>query len=81
MATLIDLARTPVRELNQALHAPEAASWRVLNPAARTPWPAGSGRISPSTSKVTSATTAAGMNQRATVTVHGNAWRPESPRT
>ena len=32
MATLIDLAATPVRELNQALHASEAASWRVLNP-------------------------------------------------
>lgn len=58
MATLIDLAETPVRDLNQALHEAPVTSWRVLNPAVRTPSPAASVTTSPSTSRGTSATTA-----------------------
>ncbi|GGN21053.1 glutamate synthase [Streptomyces fuscichromogenes] len=75
MATLIDLATTPVRELNAALHAPdaEAGAWRVLNPRGAHAVACGirddlgvdiEGHVG---------YYCAGMNQRATVTVHGNA--------
>jgi glutamate synthase domain-containing protein 3 len=77
MATVIDLARTPVRDLNQALHrAPHpapAASWRVLNP--RGAHAVACGIRENLTVDVVGHVGyyCAGMNQHATVTVHGNA--------
>ncbi|MER6266655.1 glutamate synthase [Streptomyces sp900105755] len=73
MATLIDLAATSVRELNQALHAPEATSWRVLNP--RGAHAVGCGIREDLVVDIEGHVGyyCAGMNQRATVTVHGNA--------
>ncbi|MDH6484366.1 glutamate synthase [Streptomyces sp. SAI-127] len=73
MATLIDLARTPVRELNQALHAPEAASWRVLNPRGAHAVACGVREDLAVDIEGHVGYYCAGMNQRATVTVHGNA--------
>jgi glutamate synthase domain-containing protein 3 len=73
MATLIDLARTPVRELNQALHAPEAASWRVLNPRGAHAVACGIREDLAVDIEGHVGYYCAGMNQRATVTVHGNA--------
>jgi glutamate synthase domain-containing protein 3 len=73
MATLIDLAETPVRELNQALHTGPATSWRVLNP--RGAHAVACGIREDATVDVEGHVGyyCAGMNQRATVTVHGNA--------
>ncbi|MFJ2901164.1 glutamate synthase [Streptomyces sp. NPDC087212] len=73
MATLIDLAKTPVRELNQALHTPDATSWRVLNP--RGAHAVACGIRDDLTIDIDGHVGyyCAGMNQRATVTVHGNA--------
>ena len=73
MATLIDLARTPVRELNQALHAPEATSWRILNPRGAHAVACGIREDLAVDIEGHVGYYCAGMNQRATVTVHGNA--------
>ncbi|MEU9456875.1 glutamate synthase [Streptomyces sp. NPDC048277] len=73
MATLIDLATTPVRELNQALHAPDADEWRVVNP--RGAHAVACGVRDNLTVDIEGHVGyyCAGMNQHATVTVHGNA--------
>ncbi|MFE9445388.1 glutamate synthase [Streptomyces sp. NPDC006602] len=73
MATLIDLAKTPVRELNRALHAPEAGAWRVANP--RGAHAVACGIRENLTVDIDGHVGyyCAGMNQHATVTVHGNA--------
>ncbi|MEU9413173.1 glutamate synthase [Streptomyces sp. NPDC048281] len=73
MATLIDLATTPVRELNGALHAAGADDWRVLNP--RGAHAVACGIREPLTVDIEGHVGyyCAGMNQHATVTVHGNA--------
>ncbi|MDN3027495.1 glutamate synthase [Streptomyces sp. S.PB5] len=73
MATLIDLATTPVRELNQALHAPEATAWRVLNPRGAHAVACGIREDLAVDIEGHVGYYCAGMNQRATVTVHGNA--------
>jgi len=73
MATLIDLAETPVRELNQALHAPEVTSWRVLNPRGAHAVACGIREDLAVDIEGHVGYYCAGMNQRATVTVHGNA--------
>jgi len=73
MATLIDLAQTPVRELNQALHAPEATAWRVLNPRGAHAVACGIREDLAVAIEGHVGYYCAGMNQRATVTVHGNA--------
>ncbi|UIX31933.1 glutamate synthase [Streptomyces sp. GQFP] len=74
MATLIDLAESPVRELNQALHSPGGVDvWRVVNP--RGAHAVACGIREELTVDVEGHVGyyCAGMNQRATVTVHGNA--------
>ncbi|MEU6374979.1 glutamate synthase [Streptomyces sp. NPDC046909] len=73
MATLIDLAETSVRDLNQALHKAPAAAWRVLNP--RGAHAVACGIRENLTVDVDGHVGyyCAGMNQQATVTVHGNA--------
>ncbi|MFF4362921.1 glutamate synthase [Streptomyces sp. NPDC001351] len=73
MATLIDLAETPVRELNQALHDPEVTSWRVLNPRGAHAVACGIRDDLAVDIEGHVGYYCAGMNQRATVTVHGNA--------
>ncbi|MFI1030321.1 glutamate synthase [Streptomyces sp. NPDC020951] len=73
MATLIDLAETPVRELNQALHAPDATSWRVLNPHGAHAVACGIREDHTVDIEGHVGYYCAGMNQYATVTVHGNA--------
>src|SRR5919107_265865 len=70
----VDLAVTPLRELNRRLHAPEPAPrWRVVNPSGAHAVAVGidaeievevGGHVG---------YYCAGMNQRATVRVHGNA--------
>jgi methylamine---glutamate N-methyltransferase subunit B len=76
-ATVVDLGSSSVRDLNQALHAPDAAlraaHWRVLNPR-------GAHSVACGLTEDLSVDIdghvgyyCAGMNQRATVTVHGNA--------
>lgn len=73
MATLIDLAETPVRDLNQALHEAPVTSWRVLNP--RGAHAVACGIRDNFTVDIEGHVGyyCAGMNQQATVTVHGNA--------
>ncbi|MGW0947823.1 GltB/FmdC/FwdC-like GXGXG domain-containing protein [Streptomyces sp. NPDC002623] len=73
MATLIDLAETPVRELNQALHGPDATSWRVLNPRGAHAVACGIREDHTVDIEGHVGYYCAGMNQHATVTVHGNA--------
>ncbi|NNN30046.1 glutamate synthase [Streptomyces sp. S3(2020)] len=73
MATLIDLAATPVRELNQALHEAPAAAWRVLNPRGAHAVACGIRENLTVDIEGHVGYYCAGMNQRATVTVHGNA--------
>jgi glutamate synthase domain-containing protein 3 len=75
MATLIDLAETPVRELNHALHAPssDATSWRVLNPRGAHAVACGIRENLTVDVEGHVGYYCAGMNQRATVTIHGNA--------
>lgn len=74
MATLIDLAKSPVRELNQALHAPGGADvWRVLNPRGAHAVACGIREDLAVDIEGHVGYYCAGMNQRATVTVHGNA--------
>jgi len=72
----IDLATTPLRELNAALHrlAPDGGEvWRVLNP--RGQHAVAAGIDTPVTVEVDGHVGyyCAGMNKRATVRVHGNA--------
>ena len=69
-----DLAVSSVRDLNQALHAPQPApSWRVLNP--RGAHSVACGLKDEVTVDIEGHVGyyCAGMNQHATVTVHGNA--------
>ncbi|MEU6198828.1 glutamate synthase [Streptomyces sp. NPDC047061] len=75
MATLIDLAETPVRELNAALHAPvvSAGTWRVLNPRGAHAVACGIRDDLSVDIEGHVGYYCAGMNQHATVTVHGNA--------
>ncbi|SEC67045.1 N-methylglutamate synthase subunit B [Streptomyces sp. 3213] len=73
MATLIDLAETPVRELNQALHTPSTATWRVLNPRGAHAVACGIREDLAVEVEGHVGYYCAGMNQHATVTVHGNA--------
>ena len=76
-ATVVDLGRQSVRELNAALHAlgPETnrAHWRVLNPAGR--HAVAVGMTQPVTVEIVghAGYYCAGMNQHATVVLHGNA--------
>jgi methylamine---glutamate N-methyltransferase subunit B len=72
--TEIDLAATPLRELNAALHAPEpAARWRVLNPRGAHALAAGIDAPIEVEIEGHAGYYCAGMNQQATVRVHGNA--------
>ncbi|MEU6349108.1 glutamate synthase [Streptomyces sp. NPDC047072] len=73
MATLIDLAESPVRELNRALHAPEATAYRVLNPRGAHAVACGIRENLTVDVEGHVGYYCAGMNQHATVTVHGNA--------
>ncbi|MGY1499935.1 GltB/FmdC/FwdC-like GXGXG domain-containing protein [Streptomyces sp. QTS52] len=74
MATLIDLANSPVRELNQALHAPGGTDvWRILNPRGAHAVACGIRDDLAVDIEGHVGYYCAGMNQRATVTVHGNA--------
>jgi glutamate synthase domain-containing protein 3 len=73
MATLIDLAETPVRDLNQALHTPGPDTWRVLNPRGAHAVACGIRENHTVDVEGHVGYYCAGMNQRATVTVHGNA--------
>jgi glutamate synthase domain-containing protein 3 len=70
---LIDLAVTEVRELNAALHSPDATTWRVTNPAGN--HNIACGLDADLTVEIDGHVGyyCAGMNQHATVTVHGNA--------
>ncbi|MEV0471765.1 glutamate synthase [Streptomyces prunicolor] len=73
-AEVVDLAASSVRDLNQALHAPQpAVSWRVLNP--RGAHSVACGLRDEVTVDIAGHVGyyCAGMNQHATVTVHGNA--------
>lgn len=72
MATLIDLAQTPVRDLNQALHEEPAAAWRVLNPRGAHAVACGIRENLTVDIEGHVGYYCAGMNQHATVTVHGN---------
>jgi methylamine---glutamate N-methyltransferase subunit B len=70
----VDLAVTPLRELNAALHAPDPPShWRVLNP--RGAHALAAGIDAPIEVEIDghAGYYCAGMNQQATVRVHGNA--------
>ncbi len=73
----IDLAVTPLRELNAALHAvgdDGPRHWRVLNPRGAHALAAGIDAADRGRDRrATRATTAPGMNKQATVRVHGNA--------
>ncbi|TDC25897.1 glutamate synthase [Streptomyces sp. 8K308] len=73
MATLIDLAESPVRELNQTLHVPDATSYRVLNPRGAHAVACGIRENLTVDIEGHVGYYCAGMNQHATVTVHGNA--------
>ncbi|MFE9446734.1 hypothetical protein ACFYO2_49655, partial [Streptomyces sp. NPDC006602] len=73
MATVIDLAKLPVRELNQALHAPGSDAWRVLNPRGAHAVACGIREHHTVDIEGHVGYYCAGMNQHATVTVHGNA--------
>ena len=69
----IDLAQTPLRELNAALHAPDVAGrWRVLNP--RGAHALAVGIDAPVEVEIDghAGYYCAGMNKHATVRVHGN---------
>ena len=72
--TEVDLANTPLRDLNQALHAPDVAGrWRVTNP--RGAHAVAVGIDAPLEVDVEGHVGyyCAGMNKQATVRVHGNA--------
>ena len=73
----IDLAVTPLRELNQALHGLDAAtnrtSWRVLNPRGRHAIAAGVAAPIQIEIAGNVGYYCAGMNQHATVLIRGNA--------
>ncbi|MGV9266873.1 GltB/FmdC/FwdC-like GXGXG domain-containing protein [Kitasatospora sp. NPDC003701] len=73
MATLIDLAETPVRELNRALHTPTTTAWRILNPRGAHAVACGIREELGVDVEGHVGYYCAGMNQRARVTVHGNA--------
>ena len=69
----IDLAVTPLRELNAALHEPEPeAHWRVLNPRGAHALAAGIDAPIEVDVEGHAGYYCAGMNQQATVRVHGN---------
>jgi methylamine---glutamate N-methyltransferase subunit B len=70
----IDLAVTPLRELNAALHEPEPeARWRVLNPRGAHALAAGIDAPIEVEVEGHAGYYCAGMNKQATVRVHGNA--------
>jgi glutamate synthase domain-containing protein 3 len=69
----IDLAATPLRELNAALHEPDPeASWRVLNPRGAHALAAGIDAPIEVDIEGHAGYYCAGMNKQATVRVHGN---------
>ena len=74
---VVDLAATPLRELNQRLHdlvlAPGARHWRVLNPSGAHAVACGLDAEVEVEIDGHVGYYCAGMNQRATVRVHGNA--------
>ena len=76
-AETVDLAAVELRALNARLHQLAGGEgprrWRVLNPAAGTASPRASTPTSRSRSTGHVGYYCAGMNQRATVRVHGNA--------
>ncbi|HWG26620.1 hypothetical protein [Actinospica sp.] len=76
-ATLVDLATSSIRELNQALHTPgvglEHPSWRVHNPRGRHSIACGLDAELSVDIEGHVGYYCAGMNQQATVIVHGNA--------
>jgi glutamate synthase domain-containing protein 3 len=75
-ARVFDLATVSVRELNAALHAPDAGSyplWRVLNPKGRHSIAAGIDSDITVEIQGHVGYYCAGMNKQATVIVHGNA--------
>jgi methylamine---glutamate N-methyltransferase subunit B len=72
--TDVDLAQTPLRELNAALHAPDVAGgWRVLNPRGAHALAVGIDASVEVEIEGHAGYYCAGMNKRATVRVHGNA--------
>lgn len=76
-ATEVDLASTPVRELNAMLHAagtaPNGSRWRIRHPDGRHNVAVGLTREITVDLEGHAGYYCAGMNQRATVRVHGNA--------
>jgi glutamate synthase domain-containing protein 3 len=74
---VVDLAQTPLRELNQRLHdlarAPGPSAWRVLNPNGAHALAAGLDAVVEIEIDGHVGYYCAGMNKRATVHVHGNA--------
>jgi glutamate synthase domain-containing protein 3 len=72
--TDVDLAQTPLRELNAALHAPDVAGrWRVLNPRGAHALAVGIDAPVDVEIQGHAGYYCAGMNKHATVRVHGNA--------
>jgi methylamine---glutamate N-methyltransferase subunit B len=72
--TSVDLAQTPLRELNAALHAPGVAGeWRVLNPRGAHALAVGIDAPVEVDIEGHAGYYCAGMNKHATVRVHGNA--------
>ena len=70
----VDLAVTPLRELNRRLHAPELAPrWRIVNPSGAHAVAVGIDAEVEVDVEGHVGYYCAGMNQRATVRVHGNA--------
>src|SRR4051812_12476829 len=73
-ATVMDLAESPVRELNQALHdAVDGKSWTVTNPGGKHSLAVGITTDITVTIEGHAGYYAAGMHQKGNVTVNGNA--------
>jgi glutamate synthase domain-containing protein 3 len=71
--TVVDLATSPIRELNQALHDADSGSWRILHPRGRHSIACGLNAELSVEIDGHVGYYCAGMNQLASVTVHGNA--------
>lgn len=75
--TVVDLSAVPIRELNQSLHAPgvelEQPAWRILRPRGRHAIACGLDAEMSVDIEGHVGYYCTGMNQYATVTVHGNA--------
>jgi methylamine---glutamate N-methyltransferase subunit B len=72
LPTVVDLAVVPVRDLNAALHAPDATTYQVLNPRGAHALAVGMRHPVHVDVHGHAGYYCAGMNDRATVTVHGS---------